>query len=148
MSNSMEGSSTRSSSSQTSRVWEFSRRPADSTTGDLALPVWPARRRTARIRANSSSGPKGVGGKEWAPRSGSPRGPRRQHDYRNGAAAPDLSQQLEAVQHRQHHVQDDQIKARLESAGEAAAAVVDRLQRKPVLREEILHQRAQLTVIV
>ena len=60
---------------------------------------------------------------------------RGQHDHRRGAALAKLSQHFEAIQHGQHHVEDDQVEAALEGARQAGASIVRGLDLKTVLRE-------------
>ena len=76
------------------------------------------------------------------------RGPGREHDDRDLALAADQAEQLEAVEAGHHHVEQDQVVPAAEGPGEAPAAVVGGLQADAAPGEELLHQLAELDVVV
>ena len=76
------------------------------------------------------------------------RGARGQKDNGNGAAPPDLLQQFEAVEHRQHHIQNHQVVLAVQGPRQAARAIVHGFDGEFVLREEVGHQRTKIRVVV
>ena len=76
------------------------------------------------------------------------RGPGREHDHRDLALAADQAEQLEAVEAGHHHVEQDQVVPAAERPGQPPSAVVDRLQADAPAGEELLHQLAELDVVV
>jgi hypothetical protein len=69
-------------------------------------------------------------------------GPSSQHNDRHRTLAPDLVQQCETVDLRQHDIQDHQIVLAIKSAGKAFTSIVNGCHPVTVLGEELLHHAA------
>ena len=72
----------------------------------------------------------------------------RQHDHGDLALPPHQPQQLETVQARHHHVQEQQVVPAVERPGQTSAPVVDSLQADVATGEELLQQFAKLAIVV
>jgi len=75
-------------------------------------------------------------------------GSRGKHDDRFQAALAQLAQDFEAVEHREHHVQDDHVVEAIQGAGKAAEAVMGGFHAESMLGEVGRHQAAQRRVVL
>ena len=72
----------------------------------------------------------------------------RQHDHRDLALAPDQSEQLETVEPRHHHVQEQQVVLSAQGTGQSPAPVVHGLEPNIPAGEKLLEELAQFDVVV